>query len=373
LNKNIPGNYLTVEKKPTKGFGQLLNITCRDFVQNDRANVELSAGITKHENLLQPAMTIRPISAKLKSKLLLEFQPCKVADVQNLSLFADIKTFCRNEAGVEYTNATKLVKSGDYNDADLLKKIWMENVTSRIDQNFKKLVSAHVKPFKKQKPRLPEAEIQAIEKKFYDSKKEMYQNKKRLWQEQHLPRELLAFVLCSAPGLDLITFKVGASDVDDGKEGEDEEVIHLSMSARRGQRETESYRNSSGSSSGGGSVSSSLESVKRSELQVKAALGISLANQKKIDNCKEFLTYLKEKGETDSDRYRSISAQYEKLMEESIFSTTNIMDLTGLPEEESNKKPRGNSTASTVSTPLPLQNESPIISMAHTVTNVAEV
>ena len=97
-----------------------------------------------------------------------------------------------------YLKETKVEKSGEYNDDDILLNIYESSIKARIDANFykaKRTIVAELKAKKATDEEIVQGEIRVVNEKL-----KVYEDKTVSWKAQTPPNCFVASILCSAPG-----------------------------------------------------------------------------------------------------------------------------------------------------------------------------
>ena len=110
-----------------------------DYLKSRRFNSDFGLEIIKRKNLLQPMVTIEAIDDAMYEEIEKRFPVGEDLDektVSNVSArFSTLKLECRNIYLPHYLKETKIKKSGEYVDDDILLNIHEMAVKARIDTN----------------------------------------------------------------------------------------------------------------------------------------------------------------------------------------------------------------------------------------------
>ena len=206
----IAGNQITTKNGPDKDYDKLVYCKLLDYLKSKRFNSDFGLEIMKRKNLLQPMLTIEAMDDAAYEEIEKRFPAGPDLDEKSVTYvsnrFTAIKQECRNNYLPPYLKETKIKKSGEYIDDDILLNIYESAVKVRVDQNCykaKKIMVADLKSKNASAEEIMEAEL-----KFVNDKLKGYEDKKIAWKLQTVPAGIVAFILCSSPGKKLACLEV---------------------------------------------------------------------------------------------------------------------------------------------------------------------
>ena len=190
----VAGNELTTFNRADKDCDKILYNNILNYVNSKRYNIDFAEAIEKRKHLLQPMLTILPLDNSTFEEVAKAFPTGDDVTEKVIRDFwqkyQKIKTECRNTFGPQYYKEIKIVKSGEYNDDEIILRICESTIKQRIDTNC----------YKAQKER---------KEKFNDEKIKAYEDKKSSWKMQGAPVCLLTFLFCGQPGKNFTSICVG--------------------------------------------------------------------------------------------------------------------------------------------------------------------
>lgn len=141
------GNIIT-EDKATRDKEGLMYYQVRNYISDDRFNIDFRDEIIKRTDFFQPHFRLEPINNEIKQALLTKYpinpEP-SVKDVENCwTMFKKYQSWSHNFAGPIYKKEyLDKYKSGSYSDVAILTDhIWQKHVLKNIKDNAIKVCGA---------------------------------------------------------------------------------------------------------------------------------------------------------------------------------------------------------------------------------------
>ena len=311
----IAGNQVVTQCAPERDYEKLVYHKLIDYLKSRRFNSDFGLEIMKRKNLLQPMVTIEAIDDAMYEELEKRFPVGEDLDEKSVSYvssrFSNLKSKCRNVYLPHYLKETKIKKSGEYVDDDILLNIYESAVKVRVDQNCykaKKIMVADLKSKNASAEEIMEAEL-----KFVNDKLKGYEDKKIAWKLQTVPVGIVAFILCSSPGIKLASLEVEAE--------KSKNVVTKGSNGRQAMRAVLNMKteNVMITPAEGTNVSKiEIIGLKQNELELKKQLLEHKAASKESKDITRLLKTLEKLGQTGTNEYKTMTEKYLRILRASI-------------------------------------------------------
>ena len=198
----VAGNQLVTLHTPDKDFEKVFFNNLVTYTQSRRYNSDFASEIERRRNVLQPFFAIEPLDEAMFNELDKSLPDgtdiSEKTEKYYVTRYSNIKKECRNDFGPQYHKDTRVVKSGDYNDNEIIMRICEASIKSRISMNCYKAQKNVVSSLKEKKASQEDTETGL--KKFSEERVKVYEEKKGAWKTQTVPQSYLAFLFCGDPG-----------------------------------------------------------------------------------------------------------------------------------------------------------------------------
>ena len=327
----IAGNQVVTQCAPDKDYEKLVYHKLIDYLKSRRFNSDFGLEIMKRKNLLQPMVTIEAIDDAMYEEIEKRFPVGEDLDektVSNVSArFSTLKSECRNIYLPHYLKDTKIKKSGEYVDDDILLNIYEMAVKARIDTNCYKAKRILVADLKSKNTSVED--IKEAELKFVNNKLQGYEDKKIAWKLQTMPTGILAFILCSSPGKKLACLEVEGA--------KNKNIVTKGSNGRKAMREVSNMKteNEMITPAEGTNVSkNAIIGLKQNELDLKKHFLEQKAASKESKDITSLLKTLEKMGLTDSIEYKTMTEKYLQILRARIYDAEEVRNKKRARTEE---------------------------------------